>query len=570
MFCKNCGKQLDDNSLVCSECGTQQTETTNSFSSFDPSNSFSQTPTVKTPKKKFLAPAFLIPAAVVVLAAVVLVANRNVISNTFKKLTSSPDKYFATVVESNVDDYVDTIAESISIYSNVAKKGVSSESDITFEVDKKFYNILDDFTEDEFEIAENLDWFKDASLSLNTNAKDSKIDLDLGLKINGENFGSANLIFDPQDEMMYIGLPDYNSDYLATELYGTSEMNQEAFMKILEKLPKEAKFKKLLTKYIKFVANSVEDVEETKTEIEAEGITQKVTELTVDLDGKLAINISVNLLKEVKKDKDLQKIIKDIAKAGDFDYDEDDFLDSLDELIEEAEDIDTDELDDEFTGKLSLYVNNKGEIVGIEIKDDYSKFTYYAPQKGSKFGFSMQFKDETATYFKITGTGKVSGSKRSGEFDISVQGLKVLNVKLDKVNMDLLNDGVFNGKITLSLPDDTVDLIDSNMGYSSYDFSQLSDFSLTISSKTKSYYKENSEITLNYKDKPYVELKIDSNTGKGKNVKTPNNYVSTEDYDEVEEWRENFDRDKFVKKLKKADFHDEIVEAVQDAFDNMY
>lgn len=563
MFCKNCGKQLEDNNVVCSECGTQvsKAEENNSVTPTS-SDVLAQTVVSETPKKKFFSSP-LITIAVIALAVIIVFSNLASLGNNFTKLVKSPEKYFAHVVNSNLDDYVDTFAESLSIYTDGLFNGTAADANVSFKVDEELYELLDDIIGED--VSENLDWLEDAGISFNVNSKDSKSNFDVELKVNGVNLGTADFILDPENEKLYIGLTDYNSDYLASEYYGGSI--DEEMLDIIKALPKESKVKKLLKKYLKIIADSVNDVSESSSEIEAEGISQKVTELYVDVDGELIKNICLNFMKEFTKDKEIKKIVKDIANANGLD--EEDFWDDMDSLIEEMEDSDADDLDNELdNAKFTIYVDNKGQIVGIKFKNDYSKFTCITTQKGNKFGFSTQIKSYDQTAFKVEGTGKVSGSKRSGEFDVSVSGIKILNLKLDKINLDLFKDGILNGKITMSLPEDTVDLLDSNFNsYSSFDFSELSDLSLVINSKTKSLDKSKTEIVINFKDKSLAKIKIDSDLKKPKNVKIPGDYISTEDYDEIEEWASEFNISKLIKKLDKANFPDEIIESLEDALE---
>ena len=203
------------------------------------------------------------------------------------KLVMSPEKYFAYVVSNNSKDYIETISKTIADAKDDISNGVGAKGKIELNVEDGLSDIVEDLAD--YDVAEYIDWLKKIAISCETNTKDMKTDFGLKLDVNDVTLGEFNFVADVENQEFYMGVP-YSSEYLYVsndDGYTDYDEVTETLNTVLKALPDKADTQKLLTKYIEATVNSIEDVDESAETIEADGVSQKVTKLTVDLDGKL-------------------------------------------------------------------------------------------------------------------------------------------------------------------------------------------------------------------------------------------------------------------------------------------
>lgn len=584
MLCKNCGAPLSEESAFCTQCGAKNSETTTPETEntspvevneattpeleMPVENDTSSVANVaktfagKLPKKTLLIPIVAVAAVVVFSGIVALAAFTGLgdyAKNAAVKMVKSPEDYLAYVVNDNADELAGNIATSFALSKENLAEGIGASGSIAIEIEDKCYDMLDEFVDnDELEY---ISWLKQLSLAYEANNKDSVTQATLSMKLNDVEIGKFDVITDLESERAYFGIGEYNPDYLMTELdFGYNDPTEltEALSKLASALPDEKTTHKLLTKYVKVAVENIEDVKESSAKMTAGNISQKLTKLSVDLDGNLVKNVSINFLNAMKDDQECKDIVENIASA--YDVDADDFWDELDEAIEDIEDADTDDID--LDAKLHFYVNGKGEIVGLEIKGDGFSISSITTEKGSKFGSLIEIKAD-GNKFKIEGNGKISGNKRTGTFTVKATGMSILEFDIKNVNTKQLEEGIFNGSITLRLHEDMVDMIESQ-SYGDVSFSALTDLSITIDSKNKSRNDMNCTLSVNYKDEHCGRLILTSKQGKSEAIDIPSNYVDANDNDELLSWVEDFDTSKLADNLEKANAPSEVVDAVEE------
>ncbi len=555
VFCGSCGAEMSADAVVCPMCGEQHGEL----------------PGKKLPDfKKFFKKSTIIAVAAVL---VVVIAGWSIYpyaKNAMMKLFLSPEKYFSHVVSDNADEIAETVASSFATSKDYITSGVGAEAGVTVKVGKGLENLLSDL--DVYDAMEYIDWFESASISIATNNKDNVTGVNLGAKLNGVDFGDADMIVDMNESATYFGLPDYASEYIGGDMDTnagmaymalSSDEATEMIQQIMEVLPNERLTKKLILNYVKAVAQSAHTVDEGSETITANGVSQKVTRLALDVDGALVKNVAINVMTELRDDDELREIVDEIAAITDADADE--LWDELDYAIDEFEDLDE---EDFYMPDISfeLYVNAKGEIVGFAVDADGAVVEAYTAEKGSKFGSIISFK---SGYINgaLEGGGKISGDKRSGEFVLEAMGVEVANITINKLDSKKLKEGIFNGAITVKCSEEVSDMLAYEMGAGSEAAELLANSAITVKSATKSAEDLDYTVSVAYQEEDCVELSMKAKTKNPKKVKVPSDYADMNDYEEMQTWAESFDFDKLIDKLYDAKVPDEIVEQVEDVVD---
>lgn len=559
MFCEQCGTQIGEGSAFCENCGakvqqqpTENAETAQSQTTFtEPENGFVP-PTPQEPFSKKLLnfiiakKALLISAIVVILVITLSVSMLPYAKNSFMKIVKSPEGYFQYVVDNNTADFAENTASTIGRLKDGFLDEAGAKAALSLEVEDEFYDVLDDFTGED--LGEYLNWLKSASLNLEGGMEDDKFSAEYSVELNGEDIGTIDLVADIAKCEYYTGVPDYNKDYVYMDM--SSEMDpddlEEAmkqFELLAEALPDDGDLEDMFSRYISCIAKSVDDVKQSSDTLTVDGISQKATKLSVDITGDIIVNAAKNVVEEAMKDKDLKEFIEDIEVLSDLSYSN--FKDALETALDELNDVDLEEVDDAKI-TLELYVNGKGEIIGIVVSTDEGEFVYAVAKKGGKFGFELSLSADGGSV-ALEGNGKVSDSKYSGDFKVKALGFTAFEFTTVNFDADSFSEGILNGKIAFEIPA----------------VPQLRDFNFIIDCKSSSTEKAEISIIVEHDEEKIATLSCKVNSTGAPRISMPGDYVDANDYDAMEKWVENFDIDELCDALRDADVPDEFVDAIE-------
>lgn len=573
-LCKNCGVPVEEGSVFCPQCGVKyedDAQDTTAVAAFcencgapvEAGLVYCENCGVKIggeekPKSKALLSVLKkvnIPVIVAIILIVSLVAYAApVIKTSVVKTFTSSEGYFKYVANKSFGDFSEDFADlyEVAMSNTTENKGAKGTAEIT--VGDGLSELLDDLGADVE--PDYIDWFESAKLDIKASRRDDRVGANIGVKLNDEDIASMDMVLDTKEMKSYMSFPGINSDYIFVDLdsyyYGAESMQQ--LEEILNVLPDEKVTKNLLCKYMEYLVNSVDEVEETKETIQAGDISQKVTALTAIIDGDTLITAGKNALKALKKDKDVKKIVEDICKIDEVGGSYKDFLESVDAAIENLEDTDGKELFEEEC-EFTLYVDNKSELAGIMFEYEDVNIEAYTAEKGSKIGTYLKIR-ASGTAVSFEGSGKMSGDKISGDFDLKVAGIDILTISLDKLDKEKLIDGVINGKATITPNEDIEDL--------PADYTDvISKLAIVIDGKSKSVDDVKETIVLEYDGKECAKIAYDVKETGADKVSVPKKFVDANDYDEAEKWREKADIDKLIKSLEKAGVPDELTDMIE-------
>ena len=302
-----------------------------------------------------------------------------------------------------------------------------------------------------------IDWLDETEFDYTVNSKGNKMAQDLLIAISGQHVLSTSVLYNYEDSKMLVLLKEVSDDVFAFDMEQTSEEANEVVETFsadnrqlaLDSLPKSSIVRDLVTKYHTMMIESIEDVTKTTEEVTIDGVTQKLTVLQANVDKKTLQNITLALLEEVKKDKDIKKIIDDVEKACEKQGITDevltyaDFISEVDELISitKAEETTEDQI-------LTIYdyVGSGDEIVGRKIVKDGSEIlNYITVEDGNKFAATYDTKEGVS--YKASGTKK--GDLITGEYIVKEDDETLYKIQLTDFDEEAFKKGKLDGRISV-------------------------------------------------------------------------------------------------------------------------
>lgn len=238
-------------------------------------------------------------------------------------------------------------------------------------------------------------------------------------------YDDENIYYKIEDSEVFKINIDYMKENLSIETQNLLKSNFEATRVLIEALSKieDEDLERINDMLVKAINNTLKEdsFKESKTDIKLGNDSKEAVKWELDITQKLGVDLVVNFLKEFKKDKDLQNVIKEAAlpfvnyyseKSGSDDYE--DFLKDLDieaYIDELLENIPTD-ISEESLGKISMYAVN-GELVRYKLtfKEDEEEigivYNTYENSKGlSNNEIQLLSNNVTAMIFKVEETSK--------------------------------------------------------------------------------------------------------------------------------------------------------------------
>ncbi len=584
MLCKNCGKEILDDAQICPECGTDLTapeteQKEDAVISEQPVADAPETTTnnenaagsedivskllgfVKGHKKVLIG----IGAA---LLALILVCNLSNIAGFFVKAFGSEADYFRYVEEKALDDYTETLTNTYGTYLDILDCNYGYEMDVELELGKEALSLIEDSTD------MDMKWLNDIAVAFAANMKNDMAQANVIFEIDGKEIIDADAIVDIKNGDIFLALLNLSDKYLTiSDMMPTDEnaamgaaVSTEMITKIVDKLPSEKKMNKLINKYLKIALDQIEDVSESKETLKIGDIEEKVTALKFKCKEKTVLNMGIAVLEELSNDKDVKNIIEDVAavladegliESTDGIYDS--FLGGIDMALTELEDMKDGELSKDNMLVLTDYVNSKHEIVGRSIKvGEEEVLSYATAHKGSKFEFEFK-----AGELKLTGAGKDKSGKIDGEFKLSADGKKMLDIVVSDFDTDKIKDGKISGTFKV---DPTANMYSELMGNDSGMLAALNlEFEFIIDADNES---GEIEVNLIENDELFVGVVLTYDSGNGDKVSAPSDKDQVE-MEEFDEWVASLDFEKIIKALEKADVDKDIIEYVEDFIDNI-
>lgn len=438
-----------------------------------------------------------LPIAAVVTAAAVLVAtNFGFIKGKFIKWFKSDAEYVSFVETENMKNATNDVVELYrTLYDNLGTElegNYNAEVEVT--VGDELKSLFSQYVLGSPSATNYFDFFQKANLKMNFNAKDGNLRLEGFVGVNGTNLLSANVIQTAEGEM-YLQVPELSSKYLYAEVdepmsgYVSVQDMVATFdaEELKEVLPDPDLLEKVLNRYFKVAFDTIDDVDAEKVTLKIDNISQDCDAYSIEISEKMLINMAIAVLEEAKDDEELKEIIMPVVEfvfisAGAYSSEiEDSIDDGLDDAIDELKDYRS-EASREAVMILTDYVDGSHNIIGrsitfpIRLDKDEVAINIYSVEDGKDYGMKFEVVGVEGAGLCFKATGTKSGDKLTvkGGLEVNIVGIsnslapdgsvqstettsqkmEVLNFSTKDLDIELLEEGIFKGTITLAPGDD--------------------------------------------------------------------------------------------------------------------
>ena len=532
----------------------------------------------KTNKKKVTVISIL--AAAVAVIALCTVFLWDYVENFTVKTFSSPTSYYQYVETKNVKNFSASFGSALGRFSTAnTSYGTTGEFKISFG------DVLMDYIATEAGIAkEDISWISSIGVSSNTASNGNLLETNGNLLLNDKSILGGELIFDSENKKIYIRSEQLNEQFMLLD-YSDLEYGNFDDIEVPEVgfdfygiLPDEETMTALIEKYLTIVVDSIENVKEESTTLVANGVAQDCTKLTVVINEETVRDMLKAVLRELKDDKEIGQIIKDMAKnvGGELISDEDinaeydDFIDEINELLEELKNVEFSE-GDKFEFTLITWVDGKGEAIGREFKVDFSDMVvrYASTHDGTDVGIEVFVGSAEREVIKLLGEGEVEGTKMKGDIELFIDGVKYINVNIKDYDVDLIEDNYVNGVFTVTVTDEMCDLLVDELDLPKKASDWLKSASLVIS-MTSDEKHASLGVTLNHGEDMIISVTASNKETKSFGIDIPEDAVSIKNEDDMINYLSAFDPNVLINALKDAGMPQEFVDAINGLMNGDY
>lgn len=566
MFCTKCGKQISDGNKFCDQCGAPvetdgaaetaaaaeaaESEQPSEIAETVPESYYNVPPQRGTGKFKKVIAAVAAVAAVVCITA----AAAPYVSNFAFKTFMPAAKYYRHIETKSIKD-------GIAGISNGADEigGDSNSVSGKLELELKNTDLLESIGDvsDVFDVIGDA---KSAAISFDAKMKNNIFGFKGSGKVNNTEIADVECIADSKSGDIYFGIPTLSKKYLSGSMDSANIDFEDAFG-FSKAIPDGKTVSKLLNTYVSTVVNGVKKVDKSKETVNIGEISANYTVLNVNIDGETAASVARAVCLKAKDDKELKKLITDIAGAVEESSGTDpesvleEFEDGLDDVIDNISDDDMD-----LNIKYKVYVDGKGNIVGRSIKSDDFGFSYICAQKGGKYAFEAAARADGMKVASIEGNGKKSSDRFTGDVSVEVYGQEIVEMSLKNFVYDIKNCRC-KGSGTIKMSDSVQAL--RNLGLDSDILEFLSSVSLRFKLDS-SLSKNDTELSFCSGNDVIASLKMSVKDSSRYNPSVPSSSIDINDSDKMEEYADSVDFGKIVDNLEKAGVSNDICDELRD------
>lgn len=577
MFCENCGNQMPEGAIFCEQCGArlennmnaEQNAVSDGGNVNIPGNGGFEPPVVKKTAKKLSKKAkiSIIAAGVAVVGGLTTlgVLGAPYVQNWFYKTFMPEDKYLQHAVENGTEDFLDGVIPCVGIVKNAfSSESGGAEGKLEVKVGEGFHELLNSQSP---ETAQQLEWLESVGMNFDGAVNKNTFGTNASVTLNGTDIASLEMVMDMDEGAFYYTLPELNPTSVKMEMEGYSAEEVDRVFEQVEQIaaviPEDEVIERIITKYLKCAAEQVDDVEEESETVEIKGISQKTTVLTAKITQKTLMKVYKAVLKEAKNDDDIKKIIKDFASLEGMDMDADEVYDQfrsgIDSILESMpSDYDSDEHVD-----LKIWLNGKGDIIGLGIEYDEVEVFFRTVEKGKKFGVELVVEAEGQS-FGMSGSGENNNNKKTGEFNIDFNGMDIVKIAISDIDSNKLKEGSFVGSISIEPTSKASKMLSMAGGIDDELIDLISGLKLKLSATEKT-----AEISLHTNNKLIASISAEVEKNDNSTVEIPSDYIDiNNDSDAAEEWIKNFDITTLIDNLRDAGVPAELLDQMEEGYNS--
>ncbi len=460
MVCVNCGKELPEDAAFCPSCGNrsnqeapkeEENETLAQTSAESVTADVAQAPAetavaaepeapveAEAPKpvdhkkkKKLFAGIGAAVIAIALVAALLASPLFTVISGSAVKIFGSDADYYRYLEKEAIPDSIEAVGNVYGQYYELLSseaKASGVETSVKVALGEELEELIVDAIGQDLDLS----FVNDMTFKFSAaNSKDISKVL-MGVSYQDQSLLTVEAFMNLVENEIFMAIPEFSKDYLFADLGSLiPDLDAESPVnpfdlaeEIKELLPEQKRLESIAKKYVNIALDAIGDdqVKESTETFEIEGVSQKVTVLTVEITDAYLADAAEKILKALKDDDDVKAIVNDLSKlakevsgglySGDLWQG---FQDSVDQLIAELDPT-------LFAGvdlKLVSYVDSTHNIIGRSVINDGQKvISAITVAKGAKTATEL----EIADLLILSGSGTVKSSKTTGTYVLKVSG----------------------------------------------------------------------------------------------------------------------------------------------------
>lgn len=358
--------------------------------------------------------------------------NFRTISNSIRKLMSTPEEYFYYIEERSAKEAFSVVGTS---YESLTESFDAKESE-TFSYEGAA----------EVELGEGLQalFLDESNTGTGTLSKlgmtysgVSEVDAgtsqsEITFQINDNEVIDATYWLNNSENVTYLQIPKLSQDIIKLSIVDSEQsmlVPSDEFMAFLKEwgatLPEKEKLEAMLLRYYCAGLSEIKEVEEETAILSTEGVYMRCTKLTATLDGEELSKVLESAVEEMLQDKELEALIVSFTESQHF-MDKDELYDAvykeLNDLRFSARELKS--FDE--ASEITVWVDKKGTVVGHKIAIGRKNGFYYAvPREKNKLGFTLELEAD-GTELTFTGTGSIKKSEIAGDYKFLTEGVSYL------------------------------------------------------------------------------------------------------------------------------------------------
>lgn len=563
MLCGKCGSAMEDGALFCPNCGepaaieaepaipadqpvaeaapeyqepvneayipAEEEAVPYDADSEYPSMSLNTEGETPAPKKIGKLP-FLIGGIVAAVAAILLVVfNFSSIAGFFVRSFSSGEKLQSKVYQDAVSQAFDELDSAGS--EAVDLSNVGYEGEIRLSLDEKLLNMIP--TE-----GVDISWLSELAIGYDISVKDELGKIGYDLILGQTSIVGAEQIINTETMEQWISIPELND--MAMYINAMDNMDTEQMQALAEVMPSQETVEKILLRYVDIFMSGFGDVEKSSDTVKIGGVSQKLYLLEATMDEDDLVEVAKDLLKALKKDEDIEQIIRNMEEYTGEEGLYDSFIESIDESLENAP-TDDDELDS-FKITVTTYLNGSNDIVGLKLKvsadgEKMEPFYWVTVQKGNKFATEIVISADGEEIL-IEGEGE-NGKTTNGEYVVSYNDEEFVTVKISDYVAD---EKQISGTIRITPAEALMEQLLSEAGMDG----SVAGIALEMVEALEIELSGNQQdgkvaISIVGGGTKYITVSVSAKQTEADAITVPENYVDMNDYDAQDEWVSNMD-----------------------------
>lgn len=453
----------------------------------------------------------------------------------------------------------------------------------------------------------DLEWLKSVEMVMAAYSEGDLMQTVMAAKLNGKQIVSMDMIMDMANNMVYMGVPELNGQYMGAEVDMSEMESANASMQEMmaemaqyaDQLPTEQELNAVMTKYLNVALEALGEPAVTTEKLSHGGVSQNVTVSTYTIRYSDVIAISEQVLKAAQNDKDLEKVLDKFSKV----YNESgaqqaaemgttwENVDLYEEMvagIPEALDAiaqQKDALTEDFDLMIFTTYTDGDTQVGFKvvhqavvdytyeeefdaISDTY--ITTYIPVYGEVESYYYGLRDGSDTAFvmsmgngemRLEGTGTEKNNLANGIYTLIAMDEEVMDIEVVNFDTNALRQGSLKGTLRL-IPSE--DLMESAAGMSAFIAEPVLELVMDVEADAATV-----SMNLLDDDDLFIGVTYSMRAVSNADIKVPNSYAKADDETDMQMWLMNMDLDQLLENLEKAGVPDDWMELLEDSM-NMY